>query len=141
MTILAAMPVATLALPIALGCLAVYLLLPRPGALPKYIGAAAGAVALAFVAMFLVPDAARGPVVEAVLFYSFSGLAILGGVSLVTQANPARGAVGILFRHFGPRIRDGDPRSRRLSRGARREAQEEREKSWQGGDRGCDSHR
>lgn len=83
----------TVAVPVIVGVAAVYLLLPKPHGLPRWLGAVAGVAALALFGAMLLRDAAGSPAVEAVLFYSFSALALLGGVSLVTQQNPARGAV------------------------------------------------
>jgi NADH:ubiquinone oxidoreductase subunit 6 (subunit J) len=76
-----------------LGMASVYLLLPRPRPWPfaRWAGAAAGGLALAGVVMV----AARSARVtaETVLFYAFSGLALLSGVVMITRTNPARAAL------------------------------------------------
>ncbi|MFL5328097.1 MAG: NADH-quinone oxidoreductase subunit J [Gemmataceae bacterium] len=79
--------------PILVGLVAIYLLLPRPQPYPRILGVFAGLAAFVFGGLMIVPEAARANVIEAILFYTFAGLAILGGVFLVTQSNPARGAV------------------------------------------------
>jgi len=93
MSQLSANPTLVIALPVALGVLAVYLLLPQPRVMPRLLGIIFGAMALALSGIFLLREVAGAHWVEAVLFYSFSALAIIGGVLLVTNRNPARGAV------------------------------------------------
>lgn len=79
-------------LTVAVGALGVFALLPRPHGYPARAGV--GLVAVALVLAFLLWLPAAGTrVVEAVLFYGFSALAIVGGVLLVTQVNPARAAI------------------------------------------------
>jgi NADH:ubiquinone oxidoreductase subunit 6 (subunit J) len=80
-------------LPTVLGLLAVYLLFPRPGSPPRLFGAAVGLAALGIAGWQLAHTAATMPLIESILFYSFSALALFGAVQLVTQSNPARGAV------------------------------------------------
>jgi NADH:ubiquinone oxidoreductase subunit 6 (subunit J) len=80
-----------LLLPLLLGALSVWLLLPRPRPRPWYVGALAGGLALFLGATLLLR--ATGASVEAVLFYAFSALAVVGGALLVTQRNPARAAL------------------------------------------------
>ena len=80
-------------LPAALGLLGVYLLLPRPGSPPRFFGAAAGLAALGLAGWQLARDSNNVPLIESSLFYCFAGLALFGAVQLVTQPNPARGAV------------------------------------------------
>jgi NADH-quinone oxidoreductase subunit J len=78
-------------LPVALGTLAVYGLLPRAGrrsSLPSYI---LGTVALFLVGLLVVPVGSLTP--ETLLFYAFSGLAIAGGTQLITQPNPVHAAL------------------------------------------------
>jgi NADH:ubiquinone oxidoreductase subunit 6 (subunit J) len=76
---------------LALGCAAVYLLLPRPRPYPSLWGAAAGTAALllagAFVVNFRVLDA------ETILFAVFAGASLVSGAMLVTQHRPARAAL------------------------------------------------
>jgi NADH:ubiquinone oxidoreductase subunit 6 (subunit J) len=78
-------------LPLAAGALAVYWLLPRPRAYPWAWGALAGAAALVLAGWLLVRTGAV--TAEVVLFYAFSGIAIVAGALLVTQHNPARAAL------------------------------------------------
>ncbi len=80
-------------LPAVLGLLGVYLLLPRPGSPPRFFGAAAGLAALGLAGWQLARESANVPLIESTLFYCFSGLALFGAVQLITQSNPARGAV------------------------------------------------
>jgi NADH-quinone oxidoreductase subunit J len=80
-----------LLLALVAGGAAIYLLLPRPRPFPSLWGAAAGAIALlvtgAFIVRIGVVDA------ESLLFYVFSGSAVLSGAMLVTQHRPARAAL------------------------------------------------
>jgi NADH-quinone oxidoreductase subunit J len=80
-----------LLLPLLVAALAVWLLLPRPRPYPWYLGALAGGLALFLTATFLLRTSGVSP--EVVLFYAFSALALIGGVMLVTQHNPARAAL------------------------------------------------
>jgi len=73
-----------------LGAVAIYLLLPRPRPFPRWWGASAGALALLLAGLLLVRT---GVSVEGFLFHVFSGIAIISGVLLVTQSNPARAAL------------------------------------------------
>ncbi len=75
----------------ALGFVAVFLLLPRPRANARALGAAVAALALLLTGVLLVP--ASGLSAETVLFYAFSGIAVIAGGLLVTQSNPARAAL------------------------------------------------
>lgn len=79
------------AVPVVLGFLAVYLLLPRPAVLPRGPGRLAGAVALILGGWLLVWW--RVWDVERLLFYAFSALALFGGGMLLTQANPVHAAL------------------------------------------------
>jgi NADH:ubiquinone oxidoreductase subunit 6 (subunit J) len=81
--------VATVAL--VAGAAAVYLLLPRPRAYPPWWGYSSALVSLSLLVALLVRPGSLSA--EAVLFYSFSVLAILGGGLLITQRNPARAAL------------------------------------------------
>lgn len=79
-----------IALPLAAGAAAIYLLLPRPKAYPVLWGAGLGLLALVLAGILLT----RGGVsLETVLFWSFSAIAIIAGALLVTQHNPARAAL------------------------------------------------
>jgi NADH-quinone oxidoreductase subunit J len=80
-------------LPAALGLLGVYLLLPRPGSPPRFFGAVAGLAALGLAGWQMARDPSHVPLIESTLFYCFAGLALFGAFQLVTQPNPARGAV------------------------------------------------
>jgi NADH:ubiquinone oxidoreductase subunit 6 (subunit J) len=74
-----------------LGALAVYFLLPRPRSTPWAGYLAAAGLALVLTVSYFDNPRAHNP--EHVLFYAFSALAILGGVLLITQRNPARAAL------------------------------------------------
>ena len=78
-------------LPLLVGALAIYLLLPRPRAYPVVWGTLAGAVALLLGGGLLVQTGAAWQ--ETVLFYVFSGITLVAGTLLVTQRNPARAAL------------------------------------------------
>src|SRR5262249_12572307 len=66
--------------------------LPRPQLRPIWPGIILGLFSLVLGGWQLGRDSGA-PVVERFLFFSFSGLAILGGISFVTNRNPARGAI------------------------------------------------
>jgi NADH:ubiquinone oxidoreductase subunit 6 (subunit J) len=74
-----------------LGLLAVYALLPRPRRFPVVAGALCGLAALVLGGLFLVRVV--GLTTESFLFYLFAGVAVLAGVLLITQTNPARAAL------------------------------------------------
>jgi NADH:ubiquinone oxidoreductase subunit 6 (subunit J) len=74
-----------------LGALAVFFMLPRPRGMPWLGYLAAAGLALVLTVTYFSPAQTHNP--EHVLFYAFSGLAILGGVLLITQRNPARAAL------------------------------------------------
>jgi NADH:ubiquinone oxidoreductase subunit 6 (subunit J) len=78
-------------LPVFLGGLAVYLLLPRPRPYPHLWGAASAALALLLAGWLLVRHGFL--TVETVLFYAFSCIALIGGGLLITQHNPVRAAL------------------------------------------------
>ncbi|MFO0843159.1 MAG: NADH-quinone oxidoreductase subunit J [Gemmataceae bacterium] len=80
-----------LLLPLLVGGLAVWLLLPRPRPYPWYLGALAGGLSLFLAATLILRTSGVSP--EVVLFYAFSGLALVGAGMLVTQHNPARAAL------------------------------------------------
>jgi NADH:ubiquinone oxidoreductase subunit 6 (subunit J) len=78
-------------IPVALGMAAVYLLLPRARGYPPLWGGLLGGVALVFAGWSLIRSDAR--LGETILFYSFSAVAIVAGVLLIAQRNPARAAL------------------------------------------------
>jgi NADH:ubiquinone oxidoreductase subunit 6 (subunit J) len=78
-------------LPLVVGGLAIFWLLPRPRAYPWVWGALAGILALVLGGVYLVH--AKALTAETVLFYAFSGIALASGALLVTQHNPARAAL------------------------------------------------
>src|SRR5262245_29448704 len=77
--------------PVLVGSVAIFVLLPRPRSFPLWWGVGLGVIALALVAVLLLPPS--GPLIEVSLFYAFSALAILSGVLLISQKNPARAAI------------------------------------------------
>jgi NADH:ubiquinone oxidoreductase subunit 6 (subunit J) len=79
----------------ALGFVAVYLLLPRPRAGSRTAGVAAAALALLLAGALIVRavGVTWDTAPEVVLFYAFSGIAVIAGGLLVTQSNPARAAL------------------------------------------------
>jgi NADH:ubiquinone oxidoreductase subunit 6 (subunit J) len=80
-----------MAIPVGLGLIAVYLLLPRPRSYPPRWGAIVAGLALVAAGFLL--TRLGGAWVETVLFYAFAALAILGGGLLVTQRNPVHAAL------------------------------------------------
>jgi NADH-quinone oxidoreductase subunit J len=79
------------ALPVILGMVAVYLRLPRPRGYSPWWGALAAALALVSAGLLLIQNG--GAVVETVLFYLFSIIAVVAGGLLVTQRNPVKAAL------------------------------------------------
>jgi len=78
--------------PCVLGMVAIFLLLPKTGGgRTTVLGALLGVAALLVGAFLLLRTGVVSP--ETVLFYIFSGLAIVSGILLVTQRNPARAAL------------------------------------------------
>ncbi len=76
---------------VVIGLVAIYLLLPRPRAGARLWGGIAAGVALLITGALIVRVGRFNP--ESVLFYAFSGIAILSGGLLITQSNPARAAL------------------------------------------------
>jgi NADH-quinone oxidoreductase subunit J len=81
----------TIAVPVTLGLVAIYLLLPRPRPYPVLWGAGAAGLALLSGGWLLIEHEIALP--ESILFYAFSGIAIVGGGLLITQRNPVRAAL------------------------------------------------
>jgi NADH-quinone oxidoreductase subunit J len=75
----------------ALGLTAIYLLLPRPQRRLPIVGGLLAALALLAGARWLTQY--DGVWQERFLFYAFSLLALLGGVSMLAQSNPVRAAL------------------------------------------------
>lgn len=80
-----------LGLPVVLGFVAIYLLLPRPRGYPPWWGAILAALALVSAGFLVVQSG--GAVVETVLFYCFAAVAVVAGGLLVTQRNPVKAAL------------------------------------------------
>jgi NADH:ubiquinone oxidoreductase subunit 6 (subunit J) len=80
-----------LLLPIVLGLIGVYLLLPRVRPYPMIWGAAASGVALLLAGLLLIRGGMAVP--ENLLFYCFSAIAIVSGGLLITQRNPVHAAL------------------------------------------------
>jgi NADH-quinone oxidoreductase subunit J len=80
-----------IAIPVLLGLLAVYLLLPRLRPFPPLLGCVAAGLALLSGGWLLIRSNVFLP--ERILFYAFSGIAIVAGGLLVTQRHPVRAAL------------------------------------------------
>lgn len=93
LTALAAAPPDPLALglPLAVGALAIFLLLPQPQGRSTLLGGLLGVLALAMGGFFVLRP--TGLSIETFLFYLFSAVSIASGALLVTQQNPARAAL------------------------------------------------
>ncbi len=79
-------------LTLGLGAVGVYFLLPRPRRSPaRWLASLLAVAALVAGALFLTPAHSINP--EIILFYVFSGLALISGGLLVTQRDPARAAL------------------------------------------------
>jgi NADH:ubiquinone oxidoreductase subunit 6 (subunit J) len=78
-----------------LGAAAIYLLLPRPHGRNALAGGLLGLLALVLAGVVLVGvrTANANTIAETILFYAFSAIALIAGVLLVTQRNPARAAL------------------------------------------------
>ena len=88
-------PLVKLASPLAAGLIALFLLLPRPRPYPRWLGAASAALALFLAGAWLVNLGAL--TVEHVLFYAFSGVALLAAGLTITQHDPARAALSFVL--------------------------------------------
>src|SRR5437870_3799207 len=78
-------------LPIILGLIGVYLLLPRIRPYPTIWGAGASGLALLLAGFTLIRGGMAVP--ENLLFYCFSAIAIVTGTMLITQSNPVHAAL------------------------------------------------
>jgi len=78
-------------LPVILGGIGLYLLLPRPQPYPTWPGATLGTLALLLGGFLVVRCGILSA--ESVLFYAFSAIAIVSAALMVTQHNPARAAL------------------------------------------------
>jgi NADH-quinone oxidoreductase subunit J len=78
-------------LPTAVGLAAVYLLLPRVRRYPPLWGGVLAGLALALGGWLLIRTDTALP--ETVLFYSFSGIAVVAGGLLITLSNPVHAAL------------------------------------------------
>ena len=78
-------------LPLALGFVGVYLLLPRPKRTSAIVSGALAGVGLVLAGSWWTHF--EGIWVEQILFYSFSGLAILGAGMMLSQKNPVHAAL------------------------------------------------
>lgn len=76
---------------VLLGFATIFSLLPNPKRIPGIIGAFLGAITLFFGGFTLVHAEVALP--ETILFYSFSGIAILSGGIMITQTQPVRAAL------------------------------------------------
>ena len=92
-------PKLQLAFALALGVLGTYLLLPKPKSRSIALGTFALVAALAILVAFTVQSFGQpiGELVPDILFWLFSTGAIAFGALLVTQRNPARGAIAFAF--------------------------------------------
>src|SRR5437660_1148417 len=77
--------------PVVLGAVGVYFLLPQAGRFKPLWGALVCAVAFVAAGVLLVHADMVLP--ETILFYAFSGIAVMGGVMLITQKNPVHAAL------------------------------------------------
>jgi NADH:ubiquinone oxidoreductase subunit 6 (subunit J) len=82
---------ALLVLPLVLGGVGIYMLLPRPQPTRRGIAAVLALAGMVAAAAFFVPS--EKFTTESFLFYCFAGLALIAGGLLVTQSNPARAAL------------------------------------------------
>ncbi len=78
-------------MPAALGFAAIYLLLPKARRLTPVLGGLLAIAALGLGAVELIRTDTN--VVESILFFAFSGLAIGAGIMMITQKNPVHAAL------------------------------------------------
>ncbi|MFQ3591653.1 MAG: NADH-quinone oxidoreductase subunit J [Gemmataceae bacterium] len=81
--------------PLILGGLALYLLLPRPRPFPRSYGLLCALAALVTAGLYLLRPMGFSP--EVGLFYAFSALALAGATLLLTQENAARAALSFVL--------------------------------------------
>ena len=74
-----------------LGMTAIYMLLPRGKRGRPLLGGFLGGVALALIGMWWINR--TGPLPEIVLFYTFAGLGVMGGVLMISRSNPVHSAL------------------------------------------------
>jgi NADH:ubiquinone oxidoreductase subunit 6 (subunit J) len=79
-------------IPLAIGAAALYLLLPKPRRRPVMLGSLLGLLAIILGAFFLLRKNAA-PIPERILFWCFSGIAVVAAGVMVTQRNPGRAAI------------------------------------------------
>jgi NADH:ubiquinone oxidoreductase subunit 6 (subunit J) len=77
----------------SLGFLGVFLLLPRPRGYPVWWGACLCGAAVVVAGGMLVNARAFHDWVEALLFYAFAAVAVVGAVMLISQRNPVHAAL------------------------------------------------
>src|SRR2546423_13726973 len=80
-----------LLVPVALGFIGIYLLLPRPRQARPAFGAILAGLAILLGGAFAVHVEAVLP--EKILFYMFAGIAIVGGTLLINLRNPVHAAL------------------------------------------------
>src|SRR5712692_7589468 len=78
-------------LPVILGAMGIYLLLPRVRPYPVFWGTGFSAIALLLAGFTLIRSGMAAP--ETLLFYCFSAIAIVAGTLLSTQRNPVHAAL------------------------------------------------
>ncbi len=78
-------------LPVALGFVGVYWLLPRARASKPILGALCAALAVLLGGWYAVDI--EGALPEKILFYIFAGIAVTGGILLIAQKNPVHAAL------------------------------------------------
>jgi NADH:ubiquinone oxidoreductase subunit 6 (subunit J) len=80
-----------LLVPLILGCAGIYLLLPQARRSKPVAGALLVGLALILGGCWIIQLEAG--LAETILFYAFSGIAVVGGVMLITQKNPVHAAL------------------------------------------------
>jgi NADH:ubiquinone oxidoreductase subunit 6 (subunit J) len=80
-----------LLVPVALGFVGIYLLLPKARQFAPILGGVLAGLALVLLGWLAIDHEAAWP--EQVLFYAFAGIAIVGGALLITHKNPVYAAL------------------------------------------------